>query len=70
MICKPLKSLQEGVMNLSGKFCPWYFKAGGLLGVASISYYIGRWLGARSKLQKIRDEQKNEGDDAEIEVVL
>jgi hypothetical protein len=55
-------------MNLSEKFCPWYFKAGGLLGVASISYYIGRWLGARSKLQKIRDEKTN--DDGEIEVVL
>ena len=52
------------------KFCPWYYKAGGLFGVASISYYIARWLGARSKLQKIRDEKKNEGDDAEIEVVL
>jgi hypothetical protein len=68
MSCKPLKSLREGVMNLSEKFCPWYFKAGGLLGVASISYYIGRWLGARSKLQKIRDEKTN--DDGEIEVVL
>ena len=57
-------------MNSSGKFCPWYFKAGSLLGVASLSYYIGRWLGARNKLQKIRDEKKNDGDDSEIEVVL
>ena len=69
MSCKLLKSLREYVMSHE-KFCPWYYKAGGLFGVASISYYIGRWLGARSKLQKIRDEKKNEGDDAEIEVVL
>ena len=71
MSCKPLKSLQHSVMNpLNEKICPWWLKVGGIFGVASLSYYLGRWLGARSKLQKLRDDKGDDNKDADIEVVL
>jgi hypothetical protein len=45
--------------------CPFYYKVGGIFGIAAIAYYVGRWFGLRSRLSpknKPDEAATNDGD--------
>jgi len=45
--------------------CPPGYKIGGIFGVAVIAYYVGRWLGLRSRVSKKATDEPtviNDGD--------
>ncbi len=52
-------------MIWSTERCPLTYKIGGLFGVAAVAYYVGRWLGLKTKLNKKQpdnDEINGDGD--------
>jgi hypothetical protein len=50
-------------MIWSTERCPLTYKIGGIFGVAAVAYYVGRWLGLKTKL-----DNKKQLDNDEIDI--